>query len=77
MAKKIATKNQNFKKIMENLTTFLTDNEYMDEIGNASKITLKDECDDTCLDCRTFSEVRDDPKNPGRKIIVLVRKCVS
>lgn len=75
MARK-RSKNQDFHSLFKSVSNFITENGFIEDLGNASRISFRDDCDDTCLDCQTFSESRPDPKRPGKSIVVLVRRCV-
>lgn len=74
--KKVETKNQDFKELMKKLNILLVENQFLDSHSNFSKMAFRDECDEECLDCRTFAETRPDPRRPGKTIIVMVRRCV-
>mgnify|MGYP006992479319 CR=1 FL=1 len=76
MARNVS-KNQDFKTLFETTGNLIKTNNYIGEFGDASRMSFKDECDDTCTNCQTFAESKPDPRRPGKRIVVIVKRCVS
>jgi predicted metal-binding protein len=78
MAKKIVTRsaNQDFNELRTRLNVLFKTHNFMDELDNFSKLTIRDECDG-CANCQLIKEVRPDLRRPGKFIVVLVKKCMD